>query len=104
MRLTVMSLALTLGLPATVASAIPAPPPPPLKNMEILGQVLQEGKPVSGTTVQAHFYNCETKIQAKTITNQAGYYRLVIPSYPRKVLVSRPLPSTHQTPLTSSPP
>jgi hypothetical protein len=73
---------------------MPPVPPPPLKNLEITGQVLQDGKPVAGAVLKAYFYNCDTKLQASAPSNAGGYYRLVIPSYPRLVLTSRPRIST----------
>ena len=84
-------LLLVLSLATTVVHAKPAAPPPPLKNLEIAGQVLQDGKPVAGATVKAYFYNCDTKFQASATSNKGGYYRLVIPSYPRMVYFARPL-------------
>ena len=84
-------LLLALGLATQTVSAKPAPPPVPLKNLEIYGQVLQAGKPMANATVQAYFYNCDTKLQASATSNQGGYYRLVIPSYPRMVYFARPL-------------
>lgn len=72
------------------AYAKPAPLPPPLKNLEITGQITQAGKPMSGATVKAHFYNCDTKAQVSTLTNQSGYYKLIIPTYPRIVRTWRP--------------
>lgn len=89
MRLKWMGLVLVLSMIGNVANAFSIIMPLPLKNMEISGQALSAGKPVAGTTVQAYFYNCDTKAQAKAVTNQNGYYRLVIPSYPRVIVVNR---------------
>lgn len=83
-------LLLALGLAAETALAAPPAPPVPLKNLEIAGQVLQDGKPVAGAAVKAYFYNCDTKLQASVTSNANGYYRLVIPSYPRIVRINRP--------------
>ncbi|MFZ1386765.1 MAG: carboxypeptidase-like regulatory domain-containing protein [Thiolinea sp.] len=84
------SVLLLLSLATTVVHAVPPMPPSPLKNLEIAGQVLQDGKPVTGASVKAYFYNCDTKSQASATSNASGYYRLVIPSYPRLVTISRP--------------
>lgn len=84
-------LLLVLGLATQTVAAKPAPPPVPLKNLEIAGQVLQNGKPLANATVKAYFYNCNTKLQASATSNKGGYYRLVIPSYPRMVYFARPL-------------
>lgn len=90
MRLKILGYVFVLAsLFSTNAFAKPAPPPPPIKNLEITGQATQAGKPAAGAIVQAHFYNCDTKAQATTVSNQAGYYRLVIPSYPRTILTMR---------------
>ncbi|WP_020394803.1 carboxypeptidase-like regulatory domain-containing protein [Thiolinea disciformis] len=90
MRLNIIVYSLFLSsLFSASAFARPAPPPPPIKNLEITGQATQAGKPVAGVTVKAHFYNCDTQVQATTVSNQAGYYRLVIPSYPRTILTMR---------------
>lgn len=85
-------LLLALGLATQTATAKLPAPPVPLKNLEIAGQVLQEGKPLADTVVKAYFYNCDTKLQASTTSNKGGYYRLVIPSYPRMVYFARSLP------------
>lgn len=81
-----------LGLATQTATAIPALPPKPLKNLEVVGQVLHDGKPIANAVVKAYFYHCDTKLQASTTSNKGGYYRLVIPSYPRMVFFSRPMP------------
>jgi hypothetical protein len=83
-------LLLALGLLAQTVSAVPAPPPEPLKNLEIYGQVLQASKLVTGAKVQAYFYKCDTQLQASATSNAGGYYRLVIPSYPLTMLTTRP--------------
>lgn len=83
---------LVLSLVTQMAWAIPPMPPKPLKNLEIAGQVLQDGKPIANAMVKAYFYNCDTKLQASATSNKGGYYRLMIPSYPRTMYFARPLP------------
>lgn len=76
---------------ASTTQAVMALPPPPV-NVEITGQVLQANKPVAGASIKAYFYKCDSKLQASTTSNANGYYRLVIPNYPKVVYFSRPLP------------
>lgn len=83
---------LVLSLVTQMAWAIPPMPPKPLKNLEIAGQVLQDGKPLANARVKAYFYHCDTKLQASATSNKGGYYRLVIPSYPRAMYFAQPLP------------
>lgn len=84
-----VGLALVLSALSSVSYARPAPPPPPIKNLEISGVISQGGKPVKGATVNARFYNCINKPQASAITNANGAYKLVIASYPRTVTIMR---------------
>ncbi|TXH71100.1 MAG: hypothetical protein E6Q83_02530 [Thiothrix sp.] len=88
-------LLLALGLTTQTVSAIPKLPVP-LKNLEIAGQVLQDGKPVANAMVNAYFYNCDNALQTSTTSNANGYYRLIIPSYPRVIYASCPEPCSPQ--------
>lgn len=97
-------LLIVLSLTANTAQARPAMPPPPLKNLEIAGQILQDGKPVAGASVKAYLYNCDTKLLANATSNAGGYYRLVIPSYSRMITTSRPWNKTEIAEFTKNDP